>query len=73
MLSQAEDLLTSTQLLLGKNEYPQAADAVASAEVLLGDLQHADAAAGAERRTPGGASVDKENRRRHASGGTGKV
>lgn len=68
---QAEDLLTSSQLLLAKNEYVQAADAVASAEVLLGDLQQVDAAGGAERRAAGGTVVDKENRR-HASTGTGR-
>ena len=68
---QAENLLTSSQLLLAKNEYVQAADAVASAEVLLGDLQQADAAGGAERRAAGGTVVDKENRR-HASTGTGR-
>lgn len=63
--------MTSSQLLLGKNEYVQAADAVASAEVLLGDLQQADAAGGAEGRAPGGAVVGKENMR-HASTGTGR-
>lgn len=70
---QAEDLLTSSQLLLAKNEYVQASDAVASAEVLLGDLQHADAAAAAaDRRAPGGPAVDKENRR-SASTRTGRL
>lgn len=72
MAYQAEDLLTSSQLLLAKNEYVQAADAVASAEVLLGDLQQADAASGAERGPLGGAVVDKENRR-NAATGTGRV
>eukprot|EP00752_Nemacystus_decipiens_P015586 g13909.t1 len=69
-LCQAEDLLTSSQLLLAKNDYVPAAHSVASAEVLLGDLQQADAAGGAERRGPGGDVIDKENRR-HAPAGTG--
>ncbi|CAM9812990.1 unnamed protein product [Ectocarpus sp. 6 AP-2014] len=61
-LCQAEDFLNSSQSLLAKNEYVQAADAVASAEVLLGDLQRAETAS-ANRGGRAGGGVDKENRR----------
>lgn len=66
---QAESFLTSSQLLLAKNEYIQAADAVASADELLGDLQQAEAGSATRR----GSGVDKENRRSTASGGAGKT
>ncbi|CAN0361548.1 unnamed protein product, partial [Ectocarpus fasciculatus] len=61
-LCQAEDFLNSSQSLLSKNEYVQAADAVASAEVLLGDLQRAEAAS-VDRAGRAGGGVDKENLR----------
>ncbi|CAM9816722.1 unnamed protein product, partial [Ectocarpus sp. 13 AM-2016] len=61
-LCQAEDFLNSSQSLLAKNEYVQAADAVASAEVLLGDLQLVEEAS-ANRGGRAGGGVDKENRR----------
>ncbi|CAM9339801.1 unnamed protein product, partial [Hapterophycus canaliculatus] len=74
--SLAENFLTSSQLLLAKNEYIQAADAVASAEVLLGDLQQAEAGSASRRGSPGGLAnamggVDKENRRNTATTGAG--
>lgn len=65
---QAEDFLNSSQSLLAKNEYVQAADAVASAEVLLGDLQRAESAS-ANRGGRGGVGVDKENRRNGSGAG----
>lgn len=69
---QAEKFLTSSQQLLAKNEYVQAADAVASADALLADLQRAevDSVRGggrtAGRGGGGSGGVDKENRRNSA-------
>lgn len=67
---QAEKHLTSSHHLLAKNDYVQAADAVASADALLADLQRAEAEStkGGGRRAEGGrgSGVDKENRRNTA-------
>eukprot|EP00904_Undaria_pinnatifida_P005696 jgi/Undpi1/2256/HiC_scaffold_13.g05642.m1 len=69
-LCQAEKHLTSSHHLLAKNDYVQAADAVASADALLADLQRAEAEStkGGGRRAEGGrgSGVDKENRRNTA-------
>ncbi|CAM9815605.1 unnamed protein product [Scytosiphon promiscuus] len=70
------NLLTSSQLLLAKNEYVQASDAVASAEILLGDLQQAEAGSSPGRgnlrgRANAGVGVGKENRRDAAAPGAG--